>query len=101
MATSLFLEKEVYSLCSYGSESVTRTAVRQPGTCTSSVYVHVCVHVHVYINFLYIIEMSVFSVGKLTLAIENVHIRMNVTSLCTARLCHGLAVHSDVTFTTG
>ena len=98
MATSLFLEKEAHSLCSYGSESVTRTAVRLPGTCYTSVYVHVCVHVHVYSLF---IEMSVFSVGKLTLAIENVHIRMNVTSLCTARLCHGLAVHSDVTFTTG
>ena len=92
MATSLFLEKEAHSLCSYGSESVTRTAVRQPGTCYSSVYVHV---------YSLFIEMSVFSVGKLTLAIENVHIRMNVTSLCTARLCHGLAVHSDVTFTTG
>ena len=64
-------------------------------------YVYMYVYMYMYIHFLYIIEMSVFSVGKLTLAIENVHIRMNVTSLCTARLCHGLAVHSDVTFTTG
>ena len=96
MATSLFLEKEAHSLCSYGSESVTRTAVRQPVVC-----MYMYVYMYMYIHFLYIIEMSVFSVGKLTLAIENVHIRMNVTSLCTARLCHGLAVHSDVTFTTG
>ena len=65
------------------------------------VCMYMYVYMYMYIHFLYIIEMSVFSVAKLTLAIENVHIRMNVTSLCTARLCHGLAVHSDVTFTTG
>ena len=65
------------------------------------VCMYMYVYMYMYIHFLYIIEMSVFSVGKLTLAIENVHIRMNVTSLCTARLCHGLPVDSDVTFTTG
>ena len=70
MATSLFLEKEAHSCAPTASESVTRTASDNQVHVTV-VCMYMYVYMYMYIHFLYIIEMSVFSVGKLTLAIEN------------------------------